>query len=62
MINKEKEIIAGFALIIPNWCKTCKWAKGACMDCLRFKAASAGHLNIIKEWIAKEDVEHGRGR
>ncbi|MBA7492037.1 hypothetical protein ES702_02586 [subsurface metagenome] len=65
MINKEKEIIAGFALIIKTWCKACRKSPYECIvceHCLYFKAASAGHLNIIKEWIAKEGVEHGRGR
>jgi len=55
----RKDIIAGFAFIIENWCFACDaWRKMICKDsCLKFKAASAGHLNIINEMKAKEDAE-----
>ncbi len=48
----RKDIIEGFALIIPQWCRSCE--RDICTtECLRFKAASRGHLNIIKEWKEK---------
>ena len=56
----RKDIIAGFALIIKKWCKKCKTSEyecALCEYCLYFKAASAGHLNILNEMKAKEDAE-----
>lgn len=54
-LQLRKDIIAGFKLIIPTWCKECQKHKYACENCLKFKAASAGHLMTLKTWKAKKD-------
>lgn len=53
----RKDIIGGFKLIIPTWCKTCTLDLDCQEHCLKFRAASAGHLNILKEWKLKENAQ-----
>lgn len=53
----RKDIIQGFRLIIPNLCKDCIKPSSCCPECLLFKAAENGHLNVLEGWIEKKMQE-----
>lgn len=52
----REQIITGFTLIIPNMCKECKRLPAYCPECLFFKAAKNGHLNILQEWLLDKEL------